>query len=166
VAIFSWIAYYNFVHVKGWYHHRVYLVILASIFLSMGAGTAFFYLGVGRNIDQVLSANMPYYELMKIDKKALWSHPDDGLLGGEIVKISDSSDFVIKDYSGNEWAVEKSSAEIGNTAVVVGERVKLIGKEKNKQTFEAKEIRQWDPQARKNSEDKNQHAKKDGGSEE
>jgi hypothetical protein len=149
-AVFSLLAYYYFVHTRGWYRHRVYRVVLASIGLSVALGTAFFFLGFGKQLDAVLASKVPYYQFLSVDKKKLWTHPDEGLLGGQVTQAEDSSgDFVIKDYSGNDWDVQQPVATPKDPAITVGEDVKIIGVEKNPQTFEAKEVRQWEAQTKK-----------------
>ena len=144
VAVFSWIAYYNFVHTKGWYRHRGYLVVLASVFLSITLGTVFFYLGFGRKVDEVLSSNVPYYNMMKLNKKAIWSHPDEGLLGGAVVGIKSQNELALSDDSGQVWDVQAASVYKDMPDITIGERIKIIGAEKDGHVFVAKEIREWE----------------------
>jgi hypothetical protein len=151
------LAYYNFIHIRGWYHHRVYLVVLASVAGSVFLGSVFFSFGIGRQIDQVLTDNVPYYDLLKVDKKNLWVHPQDGLLGGTVEDVKTGNFFIIRDYKGNSWIVESSGPPPPPPAIRIGEKVKIIGREKDPGTFQADEIRDWDTkkviQKQKHSED-------------
>jgi len=162
LALFSWIAYYNFVHTKGWYHHSVYLIVSISIFLSVALGVVLFCMGIGDAIDRVMSANVPYYELMKMNKKDLWNHPADGLLWGKVIDIRNANEFTIDDCCGKQWDVQKEAADIKSSGIKIGEDVKIIGKEKDSKTFEAQEVRDWDPRNKKSSKDTN--ADSQGGS--
>jgi hypothetical protein len=144
LLLFSWIAYYDFVHIKGWYHHRVYLVILASIVVSLLLGLALFYTGVGKKIDQVLDANISFYKIKSMNKRNVWCHPKDGLLGGEIVAMSmddKGGRFVIRDCNGQDWDVKQPVRK--SFLMKIGDKIKIIGKEMEKQRFEAEEFRQW-----------------------
>ncbi|HEX8974366.1 MAG TPA: hypothetical protein VF817_02665 [Patescibacteria group bacterium] len=146
LSLFAWAAYFNFIHTKGWYHHRVYLVVLASAGLSVAAGCVLFYYGVGGKIEESVSANLPYLNaISSVDKKTVWDHPDDGLLGGQVVLIESSSQFMIQDLENKQWQVIDESAADKHVEVEIGEKVKIIGQEKAGNTFVAKEIREWDP---------------------
>ena len=144
VGLFSWIAYYNFVHTKGWYKHRLYLVVLASIFLSVFLGTCFFFLGFGRKVDEVLSSDVPYYNMMKLNKKAIWNHPDEGLLGGTVTGIKSQNELILSDDNGQDWDVEAANVYKDMPDMAIGERIKVIGVEKDSHIFMAKEIRDWE----------------------
>jgi hypothetical protein len=143
LLIFSSLAYYDFVHIKGWYRHRVYAVVSISIIGSLFLGILLFCSGVGKKIDQVLDARVPFYEMMNINKKKIWCHPDEGLLGGEIMKMPmETPDrFTIVDCNGHIWEIDKS--ELRSFGIKVGEKIKIIGKEINGRQFEAEEFRHW-----------------------
>jgi hypothetical protein len=147
IVIFSWIAYYDFVHTRGGYRYAAYRVVSASILASLVLGILFFYSGFGKKIDQVLDARMPFYGNININRKQMWCHPDEGLLGGEIVKmhIDDSDRFIVKDCNGREWDIRKQNMQMKPIIIHAGERIKIIGREieAEAQGFEAEEFRQW-----------------------
>jgi hypothetical protein len=146
VALFFGIAYFEFVHTRGWYHHRVYLVVLASVASSAGLGVALFYSGVGKKIDLALDEKIPFYGVINLSKRSLWCHPEKGLLGGEITKMQKEQPevIVVKDCHGNEWLVMKPMMPPPPTIMMrVGERIKAIGKEIEHNRFEAEEFRNW-----------------------
>jgi hypothetical protein len=145
LVFFSWIAYYDFVHIKGWYHHSVYAVVLGSIALSLFLGILLFYSGIGKRIDYVLDSEMPFYGVININKKSLWCHPEDGLLGGEIIKMREDNPevMIVKDCHGNEWEIERPMPPPKPFMINIGERIKIIGKEMDQQRFEAEELRHW-----------------------
>lgn len=145
LIFFAWIAYYDFVHIKGWYHHSVYAVVSGSILASLLLGILLFYSGVGKKIDQALDDKMPFYGMMNMNKRSLWCRPEMGLLGGEIVRMPrpEPREFIIKDCHGNEWNVRNPMPQMKPIMVRVGERVKVIGREMDERMFEAEELRSW-----------------------
>ncbi len=144
LALFFAVAYYDFIHIRGWYRHRVYLVVLASIFLSFGCGLIFFFAGFGKTIDRALTKNVPFYEKVKINKEQLWNHPDQGLLEGEIVEVKNENEFVLEDPSGKQWEVQDASIQMNKDVINQGENVEIIGGEKDSNDFVAKSIREAD----------------------
>jgi hypothetical protein len=144
LALFSWFAYYNFRHTKGWYRHRTYLVILASIFLGMALGVASFFLGFGRQLDKIFLNSVPYYLKVSLDKKGIWCHPANGLLEGKIVEIKNPQEFVVKSCNGRNINIEGSAVDIHGAEVENGEDVKVIGEEISPDVFVAKEVRDLD----------------------
>lgn len=143
IAIFSWVAYYDFIHIRGWYRHRVYLVVLTSLLLSIGAGSILFYLGMGREVERVFSEKVPYYTLMRLDDKQMWCNPKEGLLGGLVTDVKNTDEFEIQDHMGRIWDVKKIPGQDGVREIEKGEMVKIIGRENEERRFEAKEIRRW-----------------------
>lgn len=145
LLLFSAIAYYDFVHTKGWYHHSVYAVVSASIIASLFLGTIMFYSGIGKRIDRALDERVPFYGIININKRSLWCHPDKGLLGGRVIRMpmEGPDRFIIIDCKGNEWEVRRPVSQIGSFVINIGEKIKVIGKEIEMQRFEAEEIRRW-----------------------
>jgi hypothetical protein len=120
------------------------MVVLASIIASLFLGGLLFYSGIGKKIDKALDAKVPFYEALNINKKKIWCHPDDGLLGGEVVKMPINAPyaFTIIDCNGREWVIEEPH-QIKSVIIKVGDKVKVIGKEMDEHRFEAEEFRQW-----------------------
>jgi hypothetical protein len=143
--LFFGAAYYDFMYTKRWYRHKVYVVVLISIASSVGVGTVFFYSGIGNKIDKIFDENVPFYGVISLDKRKLWCHPEEGLIGGEIMEVQmhDPEKFVVRDCHGNKWEIEKSKPPFPPFIMRVGERIKVIGREMEEQRFEADEIRRW-----------------------
>lgn len=144
MIIFSLIAYYDFVHTRGWYRHRAYRVVSASILVSMVLGGILFYSGFGKRVDQAFDVSVPFYGSININKKQMWCHPEEGLLGGEIVKMhmDDPERFIIKDCHGREWDIRKPVPQVKSLVIQTGERIKIIGRQ-IEEGFEAEELRRW-----------------------
>lgn len=150
LALFLGLAYYDFIHIKGWYRYQMYLVFFGSLLLSVGFGIAFFLVGFGNNIDTALNENVPIYKASKVDLAEIWNHPDEGLLEGEIVRIEGKSDFVLKDPAGKYWNIQDGDNDEDDRNFVEGEVVRIIGDRQADDNFRAKDIR----------EDKKKKAKK------
>ncbi|MEI8343702.1 MAG: hypothetical protein WCF93_01980 [Candidatus Moraniibacteriota bacterium] len=144
LIVFFGVAYYDFIHIRGWYRHRVYLVVIASVFLSVGCGLIFFFAGFGKTVDRILTKNMPFYGLVKINKEQLWNHPDEGLLEGEIIEVKNPDEFVLEDPSGKQWDVQDVNAKVNGKVINQGENVEIIGGKKSENGFVAKKIREAD----------------------
>lgn len=142
LGLFFGIAYYDFIHLKGWYRYRVPLVFAASLFLSFGLGTIFFFAGFGENIDSSLDENVPIYKAAKVDRQQIWSHPNEGLLEGEIIKIEGGDEFVLRDSSGKMWDIQDRDKNEDDRNFVEGERVRIIGDRETDNKFMAKNIRE------------------------
>lgn len=144
LALFFAVAYYDFIHIRGWYRHRVYLVVATSIFLSFGFGLVFFFAGFGKTIDRVLTRNIPLYGRVKINKEQLWNHPEEGLLGGEIIEVKNDGEFILKDNAGKQWEIQDENTKLNKKNINKGENVEIIGKKEDATSFIAKNIRQAD----------------------
>ena len=144
LLLFAWFACYDFVHIKGWYRCKVYVVVSISIIASLVMGIFFYYSGVGRQIDQILSDRIPFYHFVSLDKNWIWCNPHSGLLGGEIIDIKfDNGKMIVKDCHGNEWLIKKIMIHPNIFKIWAGEKIKIIGKELNVGEFEAVEFRSW-----------------------
>ncbi len=142
VALFFGLAYYDFVHIKGWYRYRVYLVFAASLLLSVGFGTAFFFAGFGNQIDTSLNEKVPLYKASMVNSAEIWNHPDEGLLEGKIVKIEGKDQFVLQDAAGKFWNIQDGDSDEDDRNFVEGEMVRIIGDRQADDNFKAKNIRE------------------------
>lgn len=160
MGIMVLVVYYDYKSTKGWYRHRVYRVVFASVGLSVALGAGAFYAGAGKEIDRFFSEKIPSYSLMKIDKHDLWVHPEEGLLAGQIAEIKNRQSFILKDHDGTEWEVRIVSPTVKSYKVIkLGENVKIIGQKKESRNFEAEEIRDWD--SKKSSKDEDDDEEQD-----
>jgi hypothetical protein len=145
LVIFGGIAYFDFVHTRGWYHHSVYVVISGIVITSFFLGIIMFFSGIGRKIDVAFDESVPFYGFFNMSKRNIWCHPDKGLLGGRIMKvvIEGPEKFIISDCNGREWEVIKPASEVRPVVIRVGDRIKIIGREVKEHGFEAEELRSW-----------------------
>jgi len=148
LAVFVLVAYHNFKYTRTGYRHETYLAVALSIVGSLLLGTFLHMLGAGEKIESTIAANVPFYEkLVCCDaRKDIWSQPAMGLLGGQIVGVAGAESFDLKDFNGVLWQVEESddTLEYEPLRMKIGERVKVIGEEKQENVFWAREIRPWE----------------------
>lgn len=140
----GYLAYFNLKNTRKGYLLNPYWVVIGSVFISVVLGWFLFELKIGNQIDKLCAEKIPYYKGTESYKKDLWSHPESGLLAGEIMEFNQEGDFIIKDLSDKKWDVlGKEAVWSKETEKEVGERVKIIGGSVGESKFKATEVRPW-----------------------
>jgi hypothetical protein len=143
-AIFLLISYFLFEKTKGAYHFPRWQVLFSMLVIALVLGTTFFKMGLASRFDNSLENNFPGYRRMVPMRIQAWSNPQSGYLSGTITKVVDTKNFKLKDFSGKSWTITGSNILIrGRVTIKVGEEIKLIGSQRDDDTFLAKEIRPW-----------------------
>lgn len=147
LLIFVVFGYYNYKYTKRGYAHGVRTIIAGSILSSMALGGIFFWAGLGSDIHEVFLEKTPYVTLV-YTKESIWSRPQIGLLGGQIVKVGDDeNNFFIRDFHGKIWKIEMASSSnvtYNYDLIETGQSVELIGSVGNgSSTFLVNSIRPW-----------------------
>lgn len=120
-------------------YRAVMLISFSLIFFSL----LFFYAGITKTIHSSLKT-YSMYELILKNRNEIWQNPDFGLLSGEIGSITDLDDFLLIDFNNKVWTIKSNSPEINDTSIMQpGNTIKILGRKKDNQTFEAKEIRAY-----------------------
>ncbi len=140
MALFALLAIYTFQHTKGWYRHKPIIIITASVVISVVGGTFMFMAGYGDKVDYSFSHPLP--GVMSGQHQGAWSHPELGLLGGEIVALEDEKVFILQDFGEKEWTVIFIGMHL-KKPLTVGDEIKAIGEMTGECEFEAVEIRPW-----------------------
>lgn len=147
IFLFLGLAFYNFKHTKSGYRRGAFLVLGLSIAGSFVLGSFFHALGWGGKIDRIFAKNVPLYQNIHCccNRQDIWTQPEKGLLGGQIIEVKQETGFDLEDFRGMSWEVEKDSQTLIRGPVLVrkGEKVKLIGEKKAEKRFRAREIRPW-----------------------
>ncbi len=143
IFFFLGVAYYNCKHTKAGYKYNHYLIIIFSIIISFLLGFTMFIFGFGEKVDSILIGRFPRYEQNLMNRqKAIWNHPEEGLLIGNIIGFQ-GRNFNLKDFDKRVWQVR------GNDATWIGGipkkdeeiLVKIIGKKEGAFIFRAKIIK-------------------------
>ncbi|MEI6378923.1 MAG: hypothetical protein WCO55_04655 [Candidatus Falkowbacteria bacterium] len=145
-AAFVVAAYYNFRHSKRGYHYPLFLIVGVTLFCSIVGGFFFYRAGWGEDIHEILIVRVPRYERAFDTRMMAWQNPHMGLLAGRIIEVH-PADFRLQDFAGHDWQVLYGPQTVlaPQMVIMAGERVKLIGINKDDDIFEAREIRQWQP---------------------
>jgi hypothetical protein len=147
LALFVFIAYYNFKYTKSGYRHETYFIVGLSIVGSMILGTFLHTLGAGEKIEDFVAESVPEYENIVCcsARKDVWVQPARGLLAGRIISVRDDRNFALKDFAGFSWQIQENddTLEYDPLQIQPGEDVKVIGEKKMDFVFWAREIRPW-----------------------
>ena len=144
LAIFIFIAYYNFKHTKKGYKFQLPLTIAASIIASIVLGFAFFGAGIAKQMDEQALRRIPFYQSLNFDNRMeMWAQTDKGVLAGEITKITRGS-IEIESLEGGRWTVNTIAVpEHLLASLEEGMVVGVIGEKEEKGVFSAEKIRPW-----------------------
>lgn len=143
-AVLAAIAYLNFRHTERGYRLRAPLLVLANVVFSLLLGAVFYYAGLGQMMDRNFAGRIPFYRGAEAERRSVWSRPEQGLLSGTIVRITETGNLVLRDWDGRLWDVEASDALWRPMAGrAVGSEIKLIGEMRGGTVFRASEIRPW-----------------------
>lgn len=145
LVLFVSIAYLILKRTKIGYRYTMLIFFGTAFLISVLLGTILFLLGMGQYVDDALSQNIDIYATLPHNKTAVWSQPDVGLLSGTITEIVDENEFILNDFSNQEWVViEDDATWIESDSRAVGEKVKLLGSYENDGVFIVTEIRPWE----------------------
>jgi len=145
LGAFIGIAYYNFKHTDTGYKYRFSLFVIINILVSIVIGFTLFSLGAAKKIDKVMLNHAPLYqEFHHKPKVEMWSNPDDGLLGGEIVTIFKDDRIEILDFKNNKWIIiNKDPQTLVKPPLKEGLIIQTVGEKVDNTTFKAVKIRVW-----------------------
>jgi hypothetical protein len=144
LLVFILAAYNNFKYTRLGYRYEMYLIILGSILISLFLGLIIFLSGFGESIHNIFMEQIPFYNNLVSDRKNVWSNPQKGLLGGQITEVKNQNEFMIKDFTGKNWTIEKESQKCCSPELVrSGNLVEMIGILSPDNIFIVKEMRPW-----------------------
>jgi len=125
------------------YRHRTVMIVLIYMAITVIFGSALYFTGIGDIVDESLSENVPVYHGIMFDKNEFWSHPESGLISGQITSI-DGNNINIMDFNNNVWFINMDNAVVmGKTQIKEGEFVKIVGDADDNNIFNATQIRPW-----------------------
>ncbi|MBT5017024.1 hypothetical protein HOM98_06095 [Candidatus Peregrinibacteria bacterium] len=130
------ISFKTFSQTKKGYKYRPLLVIGISVFLSFLLGLFVYQMQLSHGMHEQMKGFGPY---AKFNQKhdAMWVAPENGVLMGEILEISETS-FSLKDMNGENWTIHFTDEDLG---VEPGDRAFIMGEESAQSEFVATEIK-------------------------
>lgn len=117
---------WNMKHTKKGYKFRGSTILICTVILSTGAGTALAILDIGRGVDESLERSLPLYAEYIAPHHTPWEDPEHGVLAGKIVLVGEEF-LVLQTLRGDEWIVvllEDDYKEVKENRLIraVGER--------------------------------------------
>jgi hypothetical protein len=141
---FMAVSFLAFRHIKQGYRYAGRLVVGAEVAIFLILGFALFDAGADMKIHERL-LGLPVYDSLVHTKEDDWYRIDKGLLAGEVVDITSTDDFKVKDKTGYVWEVRGGSGgpSVAILPVKDGDRIKIIGVRGDDNIFFIKSIRPW-----------------------
>lgn len=129
LALFLFLAYYNFKYTKKGYKYNPYLIVAASILISVILGTALYRLSFGRKMEGMFYRRFPVYQGLINRQGRMMMTPD--RLGGVF-----KDDFTLESFSGEKWKIISENKDPN----LINERVMIFGQPISKDEFQAEKI--------------------------
>ncbi len=125
----------------------------AGASLVVMIGIMFVFFRIGEAIERETGNRLSLYESREDRDERLWSRPEQGLLGGSVMVVSDGT-ISITDFSGLAWQVSVSPETIIDRSVTFRpkEELKIVGVKRSDSDFSAKEVSAWHRDGLKESE--------------
>lgn len=143
LVIFSVLG--EFYYRKTLLGHRHRFIFIALIYLVSTTifGFILYVVGIGDLMEDTIDNVPTRYQDIIVGHNGIWSHPENGLLSGQIILINDG-EFQMVDKNGVVWVIDRTKALTrGNVSFDIGQKIKIIGDKINQNLFQAEEIRPW-----------------------
>lgn len=144
LTLFLLSSYMFFRQTKKGYRYGTLFTLAVGVIFTFVSGLAFFTAGFNSQVHESLSKYSVYnnivYSNEDLMREIADSGPSNGFLGGEIVDIKSTNDFIIRDFNKNVWEIEASPLDF---APCMGEKIKVTGKIEKGNVFFAESIKPW-----------------------
>lgn len=140
LIFFTLVAYYNLKHTKKGYRFSLWIVVSVVVLASLVLGVVFSGLGLGEEIDEILSEKTSFYPQVFGRHIDMWSMPERGRLSGLLVDRKGDSSFILLDRDRMEWELVISERTKVFDKIDIRRPIKIIGEKQSKNVFEAFEI--------------------------
>lgn len=125
------------------YRHTLIVVVGVYMASSIIFGSIFYIFKVSDLLERPLDGMPPPYRNMILNRHEVWSHPEEGLMSGRIIRIGEN-ELGIMDSNGFVWIVNTEDALMQRKVEIeIGERLKIMGDRIDDNNFHAKELRPW-----------------------
>ncbi len=141
LLVFVVLAYYNLKRTKRAYKYKLYSIVLSSIFLSIVLGFILYNIGFAKTIQTSLVKNISSYNKMFCERASLWHRPERGVIVGQIKEIN-NNEFILQDPYMENWTVIYDKNLVGMSDLMIDNKIKALGYQKEQRSFFAAEIRE------------------------
>lgn len=140
-GIMMLVASFIFEKTEQGYKHKLWVVAIASIALSIAIGSILFAIKLGEGVENGLRENFkPYREYIEM-REEIWHAPEFGILPGRIIEIENDLMILMDDLSGVRWNVDISDAMLPLKDLFEGQTIVAIGEVLGVGQFKAENIR-------------------------
>ncbi len=129
LVVFIGIGYANIRHTKRGYRYSLAVIALGAVLTSITLGTALYASGWGGAVEESIGDHPPFYRPIMVAERNWWEAPAQGVLAGEVLSVaSDTSSFVVKDFSGTIRIIDADDLRAPDLReLIVGATVRIIG---------------------------------------
>jgi hypothetical protein len=141
-AIFIALGYFYTRHTKHGYRYNIWhlAIIYTSLCIIIG-GTVYAFDG-DKEIDNLLTVNVPIYRQLVNQQTNRWQQPQLGLLAGDVESVnSNKKEFTLDDNEEHLWQIDYSQVKLNRQVKLIrNERLQLVGIKNDDNHFTAKKI--------------------------
>lgn len=143
LLLFIFLAYLNFKHTKTGYRFNILKVFLLSVVVSLLLGSLLYFLGISEKVEERTYDRLPLYRNMMDKRGAKMFSPEDGHLGGVIVRI-EANRIELVSFGGKIWSVNLENINPEKKMFLeLNSRIRFLGKIVGENEFEASDIMPW-----------------------
>ncbi len=144
LALMLFLGYEAFSNTKKGYKYKPLLIIGLSILISIILGVVVFQANLANRVDQMGKEHFGPYSRWNSFVNESWVKPNMGIIAGQIIEINTEELITVVDYTGEEWYVNITDADMSDLSLEIGMEIMILGRESEDYNFEAKRIRDAD----------------------
>ncbi|HVB19910.1 MAG TPA: hypothetical protein VNF51_01315 [Candidatus Paceibacterota bacterium] len=129
LALFLLLGYANIRSTNYGYRYSITTLALGAVLASFVLGASFYATGFGGAVEEMIGDHPPLYRPTLTAQRSWWLAPQDGLLGGQVIRTDPSgTSFALRDFNGQIWQINGSDLHNPDRAAVTrGGIVRVIG---------------------------------------
>lgn len=132
-------------HTRRGYKMSVWKLAIGNIVLSLVGGSIFYALDDPQHFEKYVHTKVPYFGKHEDNRVLYWSAPEEGRLGGVIVKVVDGKMFLLDDFKKKQWTVTYSieATKEKKYRPEEGKKVRVVGTQTGDLVFYAEVVAPW-----------------------
>ena len=145
LILFIAFIFFNFRQLRNGYKYPMRTIVATACLTIIILGSLAAGLGLHRQLHQMFSRQIPFYQTTFDPRHRLWIQPQKGFLAGQIT-AHQGDDLYIIDPLSNDWHIDitKRTVVAPELKLEPNEEVKIIGIIIRPGDFDAQEIRPWE----------------------
>lgn len=138
-VLFILLAQYEIRHTKKAYKIPLWQLVLGVLGASVVLGAVLHFTGVGKAIDYALEERSENYGRFLAPRHRGWVSPEDGVIGGKIIELSNGKMLEIETIEGDVWDLDISNADVKGT-IEENRLIHAIGEKTGNNSFVAEKV--------------------------